>query len=162
MRNVGLLCGLLVLCAAVGAVAEGVTVSEGREVAIHYTLTVNGEVIDSSVGGEPLTYIQGKGMIIPGLEKALEGMAVGEKKSVVVSAEEGYGQPDSRAVVEVPRQSLPPDLTVQVGMPVEVPTPQGPLPGLIEKVGETTVVINFNHPLTGQELHFEVEVVSVK
>ena len=158
----GIMTAMIITTIGIGYGEVGM-VSQGKTVKIHYTLTVNGEVIDSSSGKEPLEYVQGEGMIIPGLERQLAGMAVGEKKSVVVGAQEAYGEKDARAVIEVPKDQFAQGGEPQTGMMIQVPTQSGePLVGVVESVGEETLVLDFNHPLAGKELHFDVEIVEVK
>ncbi len=153
-----------VLCLNVTqAKGENLMVSDGKTVKFHYTLTVEGEVADTSEGKEPLEYVHGSQMIIPGLEKQLAGMKEGEEKSVTVSAEEAYGPVDPRAVIEIPKTKLPPDMNPEKGMQVQLQTETGqPVIGMIEEVQENSVIVNFNHPLAGQDLLFEVKIVSIK
>jgi len=138
-------------------------VGAGKEVAFHYTLTVDGQVADSSQGKEPLTYTHGGNQIIPGLEKALEGMKVGEKKSVTVAPEEAYGVVDPKAHREIPRASIGTDMEPQVGMALQARGPNGDSRMfMITEVTDTAVVIDMNHPLAGKTLSFDVEIVSIK
>ena len=121
------------LCAAVSVGAEEAgkeagmaqTVQDGSTVKIDYTLTVDGQQVDSSEGREPLSYVQGQGQIIPGLEHALAGMHVGDTKDVTVESAEGYGAVDPEAVVELPKTQLPDNLTPQVGMMLRGTGPDG-------------------------------------
>src|SRR5512142_90758 len=87
--------------------AEESKVNDGKVVSMHYTLQVDGKVVDSSEGGEPLQFIQGKGHIIPGLEHELYDMEVGQSKSVTVSPREGYGETNEAAFMDVPREAFP-------------------------------------------------------
>ena len=138
-------------------------VAAGKTVKIHYTLTVNGEIADTSIGKEPLEYVQGEQMIIPALEQQLENMTVGQKKTVVVSAADGYGLKDDRAVIEIPKSEFIPGEDPKVGVMIQVPTESGdPLVGVVAEVKEETVVLDFNHPLAGKDLNFDVEIVEVK
>lgn len=139
-------------------------IEKGKTVSMDYTLTVDGKVFDSSEGKAPLQYVQGEGNIIPGLEKELEGLKVGEKKSVVVPAVEGYGERNEQALVELPKENFKTEgAEPQVGMMVQGQTQQGqPLTGTVLEVGEEKIKVDFNHPLAGKELNFEVEIKDVK
>ncbi len=138
-------------------------VKSGQVVSIEYTLRVDGKVIDSSVGGEPLEYLHGASNIIPGLEREIEGMAVGESKNVVVSPEDGYGEVNEEAFIEAPRSVFPPDIPLRPGVELQLTGSDGsPLYARIEGVEEDVVVLNLNHPLAGKELHFDITVVGLR
>lgn len=142
---------------------ESPVVKADMTVMIHYTLTVDGKVIDSSEGRQPFEFQTGKNQTIPGFEKALIGMKTGEKKSFAVSPEEGYGQEDPKAYHEISKEKLPQDVKPEAGMMLYVQAPDGnPYPVKISEVREETVIINFNHPLAGKTLNFDVEVVEIK
>jgi FKBP-type peptidyl-prolyl cis-trans isomerase SlyD len=142
---------------------ETTTVSKGQVVSMHYTLRVEGDIIDTSQGGAPFEFIQGIGAIIPGLEREMEGMKVGETKQVVLSAEDGYGEIMEDAFVEVPRASFPPNIPLEVGVDLQVDDQSGnPMYARIDKVGEETIRLDFNHPLAGKELTFDVEVLGLR
>lgn len=131
--------------------------------AFHYTLTDDeGQVIDSSEGREPLTYMHGKGQIVPGLEKQLEGQAVGAKFTADVPPEEGYGVRHEELVQEVPRAAFQGVDDIQPGMQFQANGPQGPLHVTVTKVDNDVVFIDGNHPLAGKNLHFAIEVADVR
>ena len=131
-------------------------------VQMHYTLKDDtGNTIDSSVGKEPLEYIQGLGMIVPGLEKAMVGKSVGDKFEVVVLPAEGYGEYNKGLVSEIPKTAFQGD-DVQVGMTFYAQTPNGILPIRILEVKEDKVTVDANHELAGKNLNFAIEVVSVR
>jgi len=141
---------------------EDVTIGEGSQVSFDYTLTVDGEVVDSSEGRDPFTYTHGEGQIVPGLEKNLKGLHVGDEKKVAVSPEEGYGVVDPNAFKEVPRSTLPPDVKIDLGMMLQAQNPNGNLLTVkVTEVKDDTVVIDFNHPLAGKTLNFDVKIVSI-
>lgn len=130
---------------------------------IHYTLTNDeGEVIDSSAGHAPLDYIQGLGNIIPGLENALNGKAVGDKLQVVVEPIDGYGEYNAELVQELPRTMFEGVDTIEVGMAFQAQTAAGMQVVEVKEVDEETVTIDGNHQLAGQRLHFDVEVVAIR
>jgi FKBP-type peptidyl-prolyl cis-trans isomerase SlyD len=137
--------------------------ANGMVVTMHYTLTDEaGTVLDSSDGREPLSYLHGHGNIIPGLEKALEGAGAGFKSSVTVSPEEGYGDRNPDAVFEAPKEHFPPDIDITPGARVYAEGPQGPVSFTVVEQSESGVTLDANHPLAGQTLHFEVEVLDVR
>lgn len=132
-------------------------------VAIHYTLTDDqGETLDSSAGAEPLTYLHGHLNIIPGLESALDGLAVGDKKQVTVQPAEGYGEFDESLVQDVPREMFTGVDQIEPGMAFEVDGPDGHHLVEVTKVAEETITIDGNHALAGKVLNFDVEVVEVR
>lgn len=138
-------------------------VAENKVVLIHYTLTVDGQVVDSSDGGDPLPYLHGHDNIVPGLENALSGTETGKKVQVSVDPSEGYGQPSGTAPQGVPRDAFPEDAPVQPGMQFFVQDQGGnPAPIWIAKVEGETVFITQDHPLAGKTLEFDVEVVSIR
>lgn len=137
-------------------------VAEGKLVKVNYTLTVEGEVIDSSAQREPLEVRVGSGHVIPGFEKALMGMKAGEKKSFQVSPEEGYGPQRPEAVQEVPKDRLPADREPEVGMKLYTAGEGGQvITATIVEVKKDTVMLDFNHPLAGKTLNFDVEIVEI-
>ena len=129
----------------------------------HYTLRdAQGQVLDSSSGGEPLSYLHGAGNIVPGLEKELAGRSEGDKIEVTVAPEDGYGLPDPRMVQVVPREAFQGVDDIAVGMQFQAQTPQGAMPVTIARVEGDEVTVDANHPLAGQTLHFAVEVTGVR
>ena len=129
----------------------------------HYTLTnAGGEVLDSSRDREPLAYLHGAGNIVPGLEKALQGRAPGDRFDVSVAAEEGYGERHDELVQEVPRDAFRGVDTLEPGMQFQAQTPQGALSVTVTKVEADTVTVDGNHPLAGETLNFAIEVTGVR
>ncbi len=138
-------------------------VQAGRVVAMDYTLHVDGEKIDSSEGREPLEYLHGAGNIIPGLEREMAGMEVGESKQVVVSPADGYGESDPDAFIEIPRSEFPRDIPLELGLELQVQDPSGnPMYARIDAITDESVRLDFNHPLAGKELHFSVKIVGLR
>lgn len=135
----------------------------GMVVSMHYTLTDDsGDVLDSSRGGEPFSYLHGHNNIIPGLEKALEGTEAGFKSKVTVAPTEGYGEKNPEAVFEAPREHFPPDMKLEIGARVYADGPNGPITLTVVKLTETGAVLDANHPLAGKTLHFDVEITTVR
>jgi FKBP-type peptidyl-prolyl cis-trans isomerase SlyD len=133
-----------------------------KAVTINYTLKNDaGEVLDSSEGKEPLTYLHGEGNIVPGLEAALEGKAVGDKVVVALSPEQAYGQRDEKAIRNVPRRKLPKG-NIQVGTRFQMQTEAGVVIGTVLALRGDYVTVDANHPLAGQTLHFDVSVVEIR
>jgi len=139
-------------------------ISNGNVVGIDYSLHLgDGKVVDASAPGEPLTYLHGEGQIVPGLESALEGLVVGDRKEVVVSPADGYGEHDPRGMQEVPRGAFPPEFDPKVGAELTAEGPDGePVPFAIREVKPESVLIDLNHPLAGKTLHFDVTVREVR
>ncbi len=104
---------------------ESMKVEDGHVVSMHYTLHVDGEMVDTSQGSEPLQFIQGMGHIIPGLEHELYDMQVGESKTVAVEPKDGYGDVDSDAFMEAPRDAFPADIPLEVGTQLELKDKSG-------------------------------------
>lgn len=138
-------------------------VKDGKVVSMEYSLHVDGKMIDSSAEGEPLQYLHGAANIIPGLEREMEGMQVGESKKVVISAADGYGEENDEAFVDVPRGEFPEDMPLTPGVEMELTTPDGqPMYARIDSVEGDIVHLNMNHPLAGKELHFDVKVIGLR
>lgn len=132
-------------------------------VSMEYTLKIDGEVIDSSDGYDPLEFLTGYGNIIPGLEDEMIGMKIGDSKDVVVAPADGYGEYDDEAFLDVPRDQFPADMPVEEGLELTVRDDSGEgRYARIESVEGNTVRLNFNHPLAGDELHFSVKVVALR
>jgi FKBP-type peptidyl-prolyl cis-trans isomerase SlyD len=139
-------------------------IAKDRVVELEYRLHLgDGQVIDSSAPGQPLSYLHGRGQIVPGLEGALEGLDVGEAKQVVVAPAQGYGEHDARGLQEVPRTMFPADAQLSPGMRLAAQTDSGEvIPIGIHEVKGQTVVVDLNHPLAGKTLHFDVTVRGVR
>ncbi len=132
-------------------------------VQIDYTLTDDRQqVIDSSAGGEPLTYLHGHGNLIPGLEKELEGRKVGEAFKISIPPGEAYGERDERKRQTVPRSAFQGIDRIEPGMRFRASGPEGEEAVLVLSVSEKEVVVDGNHPLAGQTLHFDVTVRGVR
>ena len=140
-------------------------VADDRIVQIEYTLTLDdGEVYDSSAETGPLDYLHGYGQIIAGLEAALTGMQVGEIKDIVVTPEYGYGEYDPEAVELAPLDAFPDDMEIEVGMPVELFDEEidQEIEAYVAEIGADGILLDMNHPLAGETLHFHVKVLAVR
>ena len=132
-------------------------------VSLEYSLHLgDGEVIDSSEGGEPLVYLHGAGQIVPGLERQLDGMEVGDSKQVVIAPTDGYGEREQENVRQESRAKFG-DQPIQAGDElVAIDEDHNQLPVRIEKIEGDEVTVDFNHPLAGKTLHFDVKVRDVR
>lgn len=139
-------------------------IGENSVVSMHYKLTDNdGNVIDSSEGMDPLTYLHGAGNIISGLEKALVGKVEKDALTVKVSPAEGYGEIVEELVEKVPKAAFQGVDTIEVGMSFEAQDPNGQMQRIVvKKVEGDMVIVDANHPLAGVELNFDVSIVSVR
>jgi FKBP-type peptidyl-prolyl cis-trans isomerase SlyD len=142
------------------------TIQPNTYVTIDYELRdEDGDVIEASAGegGEPIKYVHGYGMLVPGLEAALVGLRVGDERKVVVSAEEGYGEYDDSLLLEVNRTELPDPKGVKVGDEFIAESPDGDEIGMtVVEIGDDEVVVDANHPLAGMTLHYQVKVRDVR
>lgn len=139
-------------------------VKENDTVRVHYTgKLVTGEVFDSSLEREPLQVTLGEGSLIPGFEKGLIDMEVEEKKTITIPKEEAYGEIRKELFQELGKDQLPDDITPEVGMGLVARGEDGRERQLrVAEVRDTTIVIDANHPLAGQDLIFDLEVVEIK
>lgn len=139
-------------------------IAKGCVVDLDYSLHFgDGEIVDHSEPGEPLTYLHGEGEIVPGLESALDGLGTGEERRVVVAPAQGYGEHDPSGVQKVPRGAFPPDFQPKVGMELTAQDQSGDeVPFVIRGVAGDEITIDLNHPLAGKTLHFSVKVVDVR
>ncbi len=139
-------------------------VAEKKVVRIDYTLrNAGGEVIDTSEGAEPLTYLHGFNQIVPGLERELAGMEAGQGKDVVVAPEDGYGMPDPQGIFGVPRAAFPPEAKLEVGESFVGEDDEGQaVPVRVIEVRPDLIMVDANHPLAGETLYFHVDVREVR
>jgi FKBP-type peptidyl-prolyl cis-trans isomerase SlyD len=138
-------------------------ISKNSVVTLHYTLTDDkNQTIDSSKDGNPLVYLHGARNIIPGLEDALEGRKQGEKFKVTVPAAKAYGEHMEEMIQHIPKNQFPDVDQLQVGMRFQANSPEGPIVLTVVEVGDKDVLVDGNHPLAGQNLHFDVEVADVR
>lgn len=135
----------------------------GDKVRIHYTGKLeDGTQFDTSRGREPLEFKLGDGAIIPGFEKAVDGMEPGQSKSVTVPPEEAYGERHDQLVQDVPKTALPEDIDPAVGMQLQSQTPDGQTMQLIvTEVSDEAITVDGNHPLAGKNLNFDIELVEI-
>ena len=135
----------------------------GQTVRIHYTGRFDdGTVFDSSAERDPLEFKLGAGQVIPGMDNAVAGMEVGDKKTVSIDPAEGYGSRDERLVQAVPKSALPDEIEPAVGMQLQSQAPDGQVMQLIvTEVADESITVDANHPLAGRTLEFDIELVAV-
>lgn len=138
-------------------------VESGKFVTVNYKGTLeSGEVFDSSESGQPMEVKVGSGQVIQGFENALMGMALNEEKSFTLEPDEAYGHRDENQLHTFSRQEVPPEMNPQVGDVIGLQTPDGQqIPAKIAETDEEKVVVDLNHPLAGEKLNFEIQVVGI-
>jgi FKBP-type peptidyl-prolyl cis-trans isomerase SlyD len=138
-------------------------IQEGAVVSIEYTLTDEfGTVLDSNVGKDPLSYVHGAGQIVRGLERELNGLKIGDEKKVQVKPQDAYGPMSEKAFQEIPRESIPPESQKAGTMLMTTAANGRAIPVRVHQVKEKTIVVDFNHPLAGKTLNFDVKVKDIK
>ena len=135
---------------------------QGDTVRVHYTGTLgDGSEFDSSRGREPLEFTLGAGEVVPGFDRAVDGMREGETKTVTIPAAEAYGDVRPELLLRVPRAQFPAELQLEPGMQLQVGRGAQSFPCVVHEVGDDEVVLDANHPLAGETVTFVLEVVSV-
>lgn len=166
MKKLGMIASLILISGLITCgvkAAEGKVITNGAKVSFDYTLTVDGQILDSSQGRGPLSYTQGSGQIIPGLDKQMLGLKVGDKRTFIVAPAEAYGEINPSAFREIPKSSLPAELDPQPGMYIQMQAANGEvMPVKIKDVTQNSIILDFNHPLAGKTLTFDVTIVSVE
>jgi len=143
---------------------EALTIGPGCEVTMHYRLSLqDGTVADETTDGEPLNFSMGDGTLIQGLELALYGLKTGEKQCLAIDPRDAFGFAEEDNVHSMPRSEFDESLKIEPGMIVAFSTPAGQeVPGTIKEVNDETVMVDFNHPLAGFEVTFDVEIIDIK
>jgi peptidylprolyl isomerase len=139
------------------------TAKNGDVVKVHYTgKLTNGEQFDSSEGREPLEFTVGAGQMIKGFDSAIPGMSIGETKTINISPDDAYGQKNEKAIIEFPRDKVPANISLKVGMQLELRSETGqPIPVTIQEIRDDVIVLDANHSLAGKELIFDIELVEI-
>jgi len=138
-------------------------VKSGDKIKVHYhgRLT-NGETFDKSEGREPLEFEVGSGMVIKGFDDGVTGMAVGDKKTINIPADEAYGPKNPDMIIDMPKDRFPKDMEIEVGMPLSMSDGQGQqFQVVVAEVKEDAVILDANHPLAGEDLIFDLELVEI-
>ena len=136
---------------------------QGDKVRVHYQGTLRtGETFDSSEGRDPLEFTVGSGQVIKGFEEGVKGMSVGEKRTVEIGVDDAYGQKSKELIIEFPKRQFPDDMAPEVGQQLMMSNGSGQsFPVTIKEVKEDSVLLDANHPLAGQELIFNIELVEI-
>lgn len=136
---------------------------KGDVVRVHYTgRLTDGKQFDSSVGRTPLEFTVGAGQMIKGFDAGVVGMAIGEKKVINISPEEGYGPKNPEAIIEFPKEQVPQDMKLEPGMELTLQNQHGhPVPVVVTEVKEDVIILDANHSLAGKDLVFDVELVEI-
>lgn len=138
-------------------------IKNGDTVKVHYTGSLpDGTVFDSSREREPLEFVMGRKMLIPGFEAAVMGKDVGDRVTAHIPPDQGYGNADPELVFDVDRANVPAEITPEVGMRLQLSSEEGTMDVTVTEVGEDTVTLDANHPLAGKTLTFDIEVISVR
>ena len=166
MRNATKLAVAMTLAAGIlpttGTATEGTVIQDNMDVGLEYTLTVDGAVVDSADANAPFHYLHGKGQIIPGLERQLAGLKVGDQREVTVKPEDGYGVVNPEAIVEVSLSQLPKETPPAPGMVLRGQNADGrSFRAVVKEVKGDLVVLDLNHPLAGKTLVFNVKVLTI-
>lgn len=142
---------------------EPTQIKDGVVVNLAFTLTVDGEIVDQADANDPFFFLQGYDNVIPGLEAQLEGMKTGESKTFIVLPEDGYGAIDPDGILHLPRTEFPDDMPLEPDMELEMRSEDDEIMyATIVSTTDTMVKLDFNHPLAGKELHFEVTVLDLR
>jgi FKBP-type peptidyl-prolyl cis-trans isomerase 2 len=138
-------------------------VKKGDKIKVHYHgRLINGETFDSSEGREPLEFEVGGGMVIKGFDDGVTGMAVGDKKTVNIPFNEAYGPRNPDMIIEMPKERFPKDMDIEIGMPLGMSDGQGQqFQVTIAEIKEEIVLLDANHPLAGEDLIFDLELVEI-
>lgn len=143
-------------------IAAPAKIENGKKVTLVYKLLVAGKLVEGADTKEPFAYTHGQQQIVPGLEKSLTGLKVGDKRTVKVTPQEAYGPVDAKQYLEFDKTKLPKDIPMKVGTLVEARSPKGEVRLVkIKEIKDKTIVLDFNHPLAGKELEFQVEVLKI-
>ncbi len=137
-------------------------ISNNQVVSMEYEVKVNGNVVDSNVNEAPLEFTFGSGQIIPGLESRIAELSEGESASIIVPASEAYGEYNEEAMQKIPKEQFE-GIELSIGLPLQGQGPDGnPIQVIVKDILDDEVLIDFNHPLAGQELNFNINIISVK
>ena len=142
---------------------EPETIQPGSEVVMHFSITLeDGTVADSTEGEEPLQFVMGDQTLIEGLELALYGLKVGDKQSLIIDPENAYGYPDPENIHAMQRDEFPEDMEIKKGVIIAFAMPdEDEFPGTITEVDDKQVTVDFNHPIAGHEITFDVEILEI-
>ncbi len=143
---------------------EALSIGPDSQVTMYFRLSLqDGTVADETVDGEPMTFTMGDGTLIQGLELMLYGMKIGEKQCLLIDPRDAFGFPEEENIHAMPRSEFDAEMNIEAGMIVAFTTPEGhEVPGTIKELNDETVMVDFNHPLAGFEVTFDVEILDIK
>lgn len=142
---------------------KNTVVQDNMIVTLDYALKVDDQIVDDSKDNGPIRFLQGAGQIVTGLERALYGMEVGERKQVIIQPAEGYGEYDENGYAEIPRSEFPASIPLEAGVQLQLRDRDGDIfEAYIDEIQEDSVLLNFNHPLAGKVLDFAVTVIALR
>ena len=138
-------------------------ITSNSQVTLHFSLTLNdGSVVDSTFDKQPATFVMGDGSLLPGFEKLLLGLQSGDKKSFVIKPEQGFGMPNPNNVQSFKRSQFAEDMPLKPGVIISfADAGKAELPGMVKEIFDDTVVVDFNHPLAGRDIQFQVEIIAI-
>ena len=141
----------------------GISVSNSTKVTLNFSLALeDGSIVDTNIGEEPVTFDVGDGSLLPGFERAMFGLQAGDEKELIIKPEEGFGMPNSNNVQEIPIGDFPEDITLEKGLMLSFSDAKSTeMPGVVKEIQDGTVMVDFNHPLSGRTLLFKVIIHSV-
>jgi len=139
-------------------------IDQGMVVTLHFSLGLeNGDILDSNFDTDPATFIFGDGNLLPGFEEALIGLKKGEKELFEIPPEKGFGQHNPGNIQILPRENFEPNIKLETGLVVSFTDPAGAeLPGVVKKIAENEISVDFNHPLAGRIIYCDVEIIDIK
>lgn len=139
-------------------------IGPGTKITLHFALQLdNGDMVDSNFERDPATFTVGDGNLLPGFEKALFGMLEGEHKTLVIKPEDGFGQRNPNNIQEIARSQFSPELELSEGLMLSFADAQKTeLPGVVQRFDDDVVVVDFNHPLAGRDILFEVAILKIE
>lgn len=144
---------------------SALSITDGMVVTFRYTMSLDdGEIVAGAAGPETITYLHGEGALLPGLEDALYGLKAGQRKAITLAPHEAYGELDEDAWELVPLSEFPPDLELEPGMALEIHDDEMDeiYEAYVAQISDEGVLLDFNHPLAGETLHFQIEVLDVR
>ncbi len=143
--------------------SESLKIAEGLAVTLHFSILLpEGDEVDSTRRGKPATFVMGDGNLLPGFEAALLGLVAGSDEQLHIAAANAFGERVVGNVQRLPRNRFPDADELEVGLIVSFAAPDGELPGVVQKIWDDTVEVDFNHPLAGRDLVFDVSILKVE
>ncbi|MBN1688445.1 MAG: FKBP-type peptidyl-prolyl cis-trans isomerase [Candidatus Omnitrophica bacterium] len=158
--GIGAVLCISLLFPSTGQAEENLMIQDGSKIKLHYTLKIDDEIVDSTVDQDPIEFDFGAPGLLPSFQENIRGLAAGDQKSFKIQSEDAFGPRDPNAIVEVPREKLPPG-EIKEGMVFSNENEGHPVFGLVLEVKDNVVVLDFNHPFAGKDLQFDVSILEV-